>query len=58
MPPAAQTVNPFTTGQPMTHTFATAGCSKTVTVKVTDDDGGSDTTTTTFRSARARSWRP
>ena len=55
---AAQTVNPFTTGQTQTHTFATAGCNKTVTVKVSDDDGGSDTKSTTVSVGTASFMAP
>ena len=55
---AAQTVNPFTTGQTQTHTFATAGCSKTVTVKVSDDDGGFDTKSTTVSVGTASFMAP
>ncbi|HEV8452363.1 MAG TPA: PKD domain-containing protein [Gaiellales bacterium] len=55
---AAQTVNPFTTGQTQTHIFATAGCSKTVTVKVSDDDGGFDTKSTTVSVGTASFMAP
>jgi hypothetical protein len=37
----------FTSGMTLTHRFLTTGCSRSATVKVTDDDGGSDTASTT-----------
>jgi hypothetical protein len=38
----------FASGDTVTHTFATAGCNQTATVRVTDDDGGvSDAKTAT-----------
>jgi PKD domain/Thrombospondin type 3 repeat len=39
-----QTVDPYTSGSGIVHTYASAG-SHTATVRITDDDGGSDTDT-------------
>jgi PKD repeat protein len=46
--PLTASTSPFTTGQTVSHTFASAGC-KSASVKVTDDDGGYDTATTTIK---------
>jgi hypothetical protein len=43
---SVQTVNPFVTGQKVTHTFA-AGCDRGATVKVIDKDTDFDTASTT-----------
>ncbi len=55
--PLSQTVSPFVTGQKVDHTFTSAGCNRSATVKVTDDDGDFDTRSTSVNVGTG-SWLP
>jgi hypothetical protein len=51
--PATQTVTPFQSGQSVTHQFATAGCNKLISARVTDDDSGPGSATATVNVGTA-----
>ena len=50
---STQTVSPYVSGQPVSHTYATAVCGRIVSVVITDDDGGSDSESTTVNVGTA-----